>query len=137
MRLRSQGFSLLEAIVAIVLLSSTGIALYSWINSSLMSVNRVRDVMEQQQIVRETLPYIEIINPMIAGTGRQHLGQYELQWDAKLVEDIRDGVEFPDGVSVYQLGLYRVDVKVLRGNENFSYSVRQVGYKKVREFPES
>ena len=123
--------------MAIVLLSTSGIALYSWINSSLMSVNRVRDVIEQQQIVRETLPYIETINPMLASNGRKRLGQYELQWDAQLVENIRDGVEFPDGISVYQLGLYRVEVQVFMGDKSYSYNVRQVGYKKTREFPET
>lgn len=137
MRLRHRGFSLLEAIVAIVLLSTTGIALYSWINSSLMSVNRVHDVMVQQQIVRETLPYIETINPMLVSSGRNRLGQYEIKWDSKLLENIRNGVEYPDGVSVYQLGLYKVEVQVVRGEDVFSYSVRQVGFKKVREFPET
>lgn len=137
MRLRHRGFSLLEAIVAIVLLSTSGIALYSWINSSLMSVNRVRDVMQQQQVVRETLPYIETINPMLSTSGHERLGQYELKWDSVLLENVRDGVDFPDGLSIFQLGLYNIQVQVLRGNEVFSYNVRQVGFKKVRELPET
>ena len=137
MRLRHRGFSLLEAIVAIVLLSTSGIALYSWINSSLMSVNRVRDVIQQQQVVRETLPYIETINPMLSASGRERLGQYELKWDSVLLENVRDGVDFPDGLSIFQLGLYKIEVQVIRGDEEFSYSVRQVGFKKVRELPET
>lgn len=137
MRIPQRGFSLLEAIVAIVLLSTSGIALYSWINSSLMSVNRVRDVMEQQQVIRETLPYIETINPMLVASGSERLGQYELKWDSILLENVRDGVDFPDGMSIFQLGLYSIEVQVIRDGNVFSYNVRQVGYKKVRELPET
>lgn len=131
------GFSLLEAIVAIVLISSSGIALYSWINSSLMSVNRARDVMDEQQIVRETLPYIQTINPMLSVNGNKRLGKYEISWNSTLLEPPRDGVDFPDGLSIYQVGLYDLHVTVKREDLTITYQVRQVGYQKVRELPET
>lgn len=132
-----RGFSLLEAIVAIVLISSSGIALYGWINSSLMSVNRVRDVMIEQRVVRETLPFVQTINPMLLSNGYKRLGKYEISWSSTLMEPPRDGVDFPAGLSIYQLGLYNLKVTVKIEDDFFSYEIRQVGFQKVRELPDA
>ena len=132
-----RGFSLLEAIVAIVLISSSGIALYGWINSSLMSVNRVRDVMVEQRVVRETLPFVQTINPMLLSNGYKRLGKYEISWSSTLMEPPQDGVDFPAGLSIYQLGLYNLQVTVKIEDDFFSYEIRQVGFQKVRELPDA
>ena len=43
---QQRGFSLLEAVVSIVLISTTGLALFSWINSNLISLGRVQETNE-------------------------------------------------------------------------------------------
>ena len=45
---RQQGFTLLEAIVALVLMSSALGALYTWINTDLISLRRAEAVIAQK-----------------------------------------------------------------------------------------
>jgi len=85
---RQRGFTLLEAVVAMVLISGAGAALFAWINSELGALARVQD-----------------------------------------------GVSYPRGVSLYQLALYDnyVTVQQTDGTRWFDFTLRQVGYKRVRE----
>ena len=48
-----RGFSLLEAIVALALLASVGMALLSWLNGSLISLRRVQEVAAVQAAARD------------------------------------------------------------------------------------
>lgn len=137
-RLSQRGFSLLEAVVAIVLISSTGLALFGWINSSLINLGRVREVNARTETTQNALEYMAAVNPMLTPSGKTHLGDTELAWHAELIPPIRDGSGYPQGMGLWQFALYDTHVTLLqRGVEPwFSFRLRQLGYKKVRA-PES
>lgn len=124
------GFSLLEAIVSMVLIATTGMALLAWINSSLMSLRRVQELERNQQIMRNALAYMEHINPMQTPHGEKALEPYRISWQARPVAPEKKGI----GQSLFQLGLYDTQVRISKdGQEVGRFTVRQAGYKQVIE----
>lgn len=130
-----RGFTLIEAIVAMVLIATTGMALFSWINSNIITLNRVQEVNAVNAATTNALQYMHNINPWSAPQGQADLGDYRLEWIAQPTTDTRDGVDYPYSISMYQLNLYQTKVAVKKpdGQAWFDFSIQQVGYKKVRE----
>ena len=133
-RVSQRGFSLLEAVVAIVLISSSGLALFSWINSNLISLERVRDTNARTATTQNALEYMAAVNPMLTPQGKASLGDIELAWEAKLTAPIRDGANYPMGIGLWQFGLYETDVTLMLESDKpwFSFRLKQIGYKRVR-----
>lgn len=124
-----RGFSLLEAIVALVLIAGVGMALFGWINANLLGLARVADVSARAEATQNALEYMHSVNPMATPTGEARLGSYALRWAAEPVSVLVDRTS-----SLYQLRLYRTRVQVLlaAGDPWFDFSIEQVGYKRVR-----
>lgn len=134
-RQRQRGFTLIEAIVALVLMATTGMALFSWVNSNIITLNRVQASNTQDAATANALEYLSGINPMATPEGSAALGSYKLLWQAKPIADPRDGASYPVGISLYQIGLYQTEVSIERldGQAWFAFRLQQVGYKKVRD----
>lgn len=132
---RQAGFTLLEAIVAMVLVATIGMALFSWINTNVISLNRIQSANAQVEATANILEYMNTVNPMLVPEGKADLGTYRLHWKTEALTAIQDGANYPQGISLYQLALYRTTVNVEQsgGQPWFELSLRQVGYKKVRE----
>lgn len=133
-RIAQRGFSLLEAVVAMVLISTAGLALFSWINSSLVSLEKVRDANARTETLQNALEYMAAVNPMLAPQGNADLGTVDLAWDAKLISPIKDGANYPEGIGLWQFGLYETKVTLAQEGKRpwFSFDLKQVGYKRVR-----
>lgn len=129
-----RGFSLLEAIVALALIGGVGIALFSWINSNIMALGRVQDINSQAAATTNVVEFMNTVNPMITPEGKTTLGSYRVIWKAAPVTAIQDGASYPSGISLYQLALYDnvIALERLDGTPWFNFTLRQVGYKKVR-----
>jgi general secretion pathway protein I len=129
-----RGFTLIEAIVALVLIATTGMALFSWINSNIITLNRVQLANAQSIATANVLDFMAGINPMVAPQGQATLGDYRIKWDSTVAEPPRDGAGYPYGVSLYQIGLYQTRVNVMQADSQpwFDFTLMQVGYKRVR-----
>lgn len=125
---------MLEAIVALVLISGAGLALFSWINSNISALARVQDANSRSDAMSNVLDYMSNVNPMLRPEGRASLGSYQIVWQAQRATAPQDGVNYPRGVSLYQLALYDTQVTVSRtgGEHWFTFRVKQAGYKRVR-----
>ena len=134
LRTRQAGFTLLEAIVALVLISSAGLALFSWINGSIMTLSRIHDVNARSEATMNVLEYMDRVNPMLMPEGTAPLGAYSVSWRSQAVSNISEGVNYPRGQSLYQMALYStaVSVKNARNQIWFDLRLQQVGYKRVR-----
>jgi general secretion pathway protein I len=130
-RATQSGFSLLEAIVAMVLVATVGMALFAWVNTNLLTLGRVRDVNQRSAASNNILEYMHSVNPMAAPQGQATLGSYRIRWSAKPETATIDRAQ-----TNYQYALYqtRVQVEEASGNPWFELELRQVGYKRVREF---
>lgn len=131
---RQAGFTLLEAIVALVLISGAGLALFSWMNGNIMALTRIHDANARSEATINILEYIERVNPMLAPEGRAPLGTYSIQWRSQPISRITEGANYPRGISLYQMALYSTTVTVTSegGQTWFELQLQQVGYKKVR-----
>lgn len=133
-RTRQTGFTLLEAIVALVLISGAGLALFSWINGSIMTLTRIHDVNARSEATINILEYMDRVNPMLAPEGGASLGAYAIKWRSQATTNVTEGVNYPQGQSLYQMALYNtaVSVSAAGGQAWFELKLQQVGYKRVR-----
>lgn len=129
------GFTLIEAIVALVLIGTTGMALFGWINTNIITLNRVQEINAENAATINAVEYMNSINPMTSPEGQANLGSYRLLWKAETVIEPRDGAGYPYGISLYQLGMYQTRITMQKpdGQFWFAFTLQQVGYKKVRE----
>ena len=132
---RQRGFTLLEAVVAMVLISGAGAALFAWINSELGALARVQQSDARADAMVNAVEFMHTVNPMLSPEGKVTIAGYTLVWKATAVSAVQDGVSYPRGVSLYQLALYDnyVTVQQTDGTRWFDFTLRQVGYKRVRE----
>ena len=134
MRLRAGGFSLLEALVAMVILASSGWALLDWVNASIGSLRRVEDANARSEMSRNILEYMEGVNPSLRPQGQVDLGAAKVQWTARPIAGPTDNIDYPRGQGLYEMALYRTTVKAYRGQELWlELELKQVGYRRVRQ----
>ena len=126
-----RGFTLLEAVVAMVLISGAGSALFAWINSELGALSRVQQSNARAEAMVNAVEFMHTVNPMLAPEGKVPFAAYNLVWKAKAVTAVQDAANF----GLYQLALYDnyVTVQQTDGTRWFDFTLRQVGYKKVRD----
>lgn len=126
---RTAGFTLLEAIVAMVLLSGAAMAIFGWINGNVIALNRIHDASARAEATANVLEHLRTVNPMLRPQGEEELGAYRIRWNARPVTGVVDR-----GTSIYQFGLYdtRVEVDRRNGEPPYEITVRQVGYRQVR-----
>lgn len=121
-----RGFSLLEVIVAMVLISTVGMAVFSWVNSNIEKVRRINDHRERLHVLNNALAFVETINPMADRTGRNEMGPYVIRWRCTPRETSKDGVEG----SNFRLELFDTKVTLSKeAREIEKFEVILVGYK--------
>jgi general secretion pathway protein I len=132
---RQRGFSLLEAIVALTLMSSVGLALFAWANTSRLTLLRVQDASERQEATLNAVEFMKLVNPMLEPKGSTPLGRVRLNWTSEPVTPPTEGLGFPSGASLYAVAVYRVTVTLDRDDlkEWHRFDFKQVGYKRIRE----
>lgn len=130
-RSQQKGFTLLEAIVAMVLISGAGYALLGWINNNITALYRIQEVNARSEATSNILEYMRNVNPMLTPEGKVVLGQYRISWLSKQSAAVVDQFS-----SDYKFALYNSTINVEDANNKawFTLNLRQVGYQKVR-FP--
>jgi general secretion pathway protein I len=135
--MKQSGFTLLEAIVALVLLASTGVALLDWLNTNLISLQRVQQAQQRHQAIENALVFMETVNPLEKPQGQATIGIYQIDWNATALELPKDGVTSTGGLGLFQVGLYETEIKVKVKQELLAhFTLRQVGYNQVRHYEE-
>ena len=129
-----QGFTLLEAIVAMVLLASASLALYSLFNTNLITLGRVQQVAREAPLVEQATQHLLAMNLTRETAGEFDVDGAQVAWTAELVEPYRQSQNVRGFIGYFQLGLYTVQFTISENGTSLgSYSMRLVGYEKVRE----
>lgn len=131
-RRNAQGFTLLEAIVALVVFTMGAFALYGWLSTNVITLNRIRERQQIEMVTHSALDLIRRSNPMESPEGERRVGNVTVTWTAKLVEPARAGSSQTGGPTLFVVGLYDMDVRVIRGGRELqAFHVRQVGWKQL------
>lgn len=130
---KAAGFTLLEAIVALVVFSMGAFALYGWLSTNMITLERIRDRQEIEAAMHSALDMVRRTNPMETPSGERQAGHLLVSWTSVLVEPARPNVGQSGTPAIFNVGLYDANVRVLRdGRELGAFRVRQVGWKQVR-----
>jgi general secretion pathway protein I len=128
-----RGFTLLEAIVALVLMSSALGALYTWINTDLISLRRAEAVIATQNVVQETVRQLRLLPLADGADGNMQVSGYTVNWRARLVEPMALGRNPRGPVGLYDHRLYEVGFELSAASvELGSWSLRQARYVQTR-----
>lgn len=121
------GFTLVEVIVALVILSTSGLMLFAWLNQNLETARRVQEAQQRAQLQLEGMSWLAGINPHAEPEGERVQGGLRLSWKATPVEPPRPEYDF--GGSLFprwQVGLYRVEASLHRDDPALDVSWRQL-----------
>lgn len=129
----SRGFTLLEAIVALVLLTTAGLALFSWMNASFDGLNRIEQSNARAAAELNALEFMKTVNPMERPDGQIKLGQVDLKWRARqLVQPVQNRADTrepgPFSVVMYEVELTLEDRPKI---EPYTIVLRQMGYRRL------
>ncbi|MBI2382257.1 MAG: hypothetical protein HYV16_16000 [Gammaproteobacteria bacterium] len=127
----------MEAIVAMVIFSMTAVSLYAWQGNNLRSLLKIQ---ERQLVLRDranAMSWVRNLNPMRQPNGEIQLGDLQLRWRAKLLEPIKPGRFQTGGISLFDLGLYELDIEIFRDSVSSDrFTVRQLGHRQPRHVSE-
>jgi len=130
----SSGFTLVEAMVALVILSTALSGLFGLINTDLISLRRAEAVVATQNTLQEAVRQIRLVTFAENDNGQVQMPGYEATWSAKLVEPVTYGRGPRGGVGAYDHGLYDVTVTLYsQGGELGTWAFRVAQYKRVRK----
>ncbi len=126
----NNGFSLLEAIVALLLVTMLSMTSFSWISNLLLSVEKIEQNAYENLIQRNVIEFLADVNMMSRSTGEQSLGGINIRWNATLAEPVKRGKSMTGGATPFELGLYRVAVTVQDvSGKTTEFELTQVGYR--------
>jgi len=128
--LRTRGFGLLEAIVALAILAGAGLALFSWIGQNFIDVRRIEEAQARAALQLTAMAMVANVNPVAEPKGERRVGTVLVKWDSTLVEPLRYSLPFAGGASPrWQVGLYRLQVAGLDDSNGIKveFGIEQTG----------
>ncbi len=106
---QQQGFSLLEAIVALVILAGACMALFAWINTSLNQLQRAELYTDATPAINSTAQYLKTVDLAQRPIGTLTSGSISVDWQARAIEsDITRDSNYAN--SNFLLSLYHVEL---------------------------
>lgn len=109
---QQRGFTLLEAIVALAVLAVSALALYAWLNSSLIILKRVDDVYRTASVVDSTVEWVTTLDPYKQGKGSEEIAGMQVQWQFLPIDQPREAYDMSGNLSVNDIQLFRAVVVV-------------------------
>lgn len=135
---RQAGFTLLEAIVALVIFGVGAMSLYAWLGVSLEALQATSRAQDRVLATTSALEVIRNINPMLQESGDIEIGGRRYAWNARPIDGPKPAVTQLGAPTVFQVALFDVDVVVTDadGKETQRLTVRQLGHRQLRPLEE-
>ena len=112
-----------------VLIAIAGMALFSWINASFDSINRIDAANARATAQLNALEFIKVVNPMQRPSGREKIGALLIEWDARELSPARFTLDEEGNPGLFKVALFEVVVTVesLPAVPEYRFVVRQMG----------
>lgn len=122
------GFTLIETIVALVILSTVMIAFFDFLSGALTSARRMEAASIAYDHRTNALEVASAINPMDMPAGTLNLGSYRVQWTSQPLGEIRKSSRYPAGPGIFKVALYRMTFNFPNEPEIPAIDVTRLGY---------
>lgn len=109
---REQGFSLLEAIVALAILGGASMVLFGWIGGSLNQLTRSELYIEADPMLSSAIEYLKFQDLSVRPVGELNSGGVIITWQSTPIEHDIPGTSG----SNFSLSLYDVTLIIKKGN---------------------
>jgi general secretion pathway protein I len=106
---RSQaGFTLIEAVVALVILATALVGFYSFLSTTLNGANHLEQAAIGSDRRLNALELAATLNPMATPDGSFKLDSYRIEWHSKAVTQVQQSSRYPVGQGNFHIALYEV-----------------------------
>ena len=128
-RFRELGFSLVEAVVALVILSGAAVAVLGWADNAFRQSERIQDRDEINLAAANFLAELDTMSLSTANRGRFDYGEYSVLWSSKIIDSSR-GILTNGVPSKWIVALFHVDIEVTRDSEKLAaFTTRKATYR--------
>lgn len=130
-----RGFSMLEMIAALTILAIGSMVLFSWLGQTTNQLTRFQN-QEQESLARlQAIEYLSSQNPTLMPNGKQSFDTFNMTWKSERMSELRETVSPSEGLGLYQVGLYNVQVSTFdhSGRAWFGFQVKLAGFQQVRQ----
>ena len=104
------GVALLEVIVAMLLLSLTGLTLFAWINQNLNTAGRLAERDAQARLTLNALALVENLNPAERPEGQVRTQGLAVAWQSAISQPFRRTQGPGEVPGLWWVALYKVEV---------------------------
>jgi prepilin-type N-terminal cleavage/methylation domain-containing protein len=137
---KSNGFSLLEVIMAMVVLSVSLLPLFAIFGSYLNAMRTMSNENEKVQARDQILSYMNGVNPFTEKEGNFELGTLSFSWNATPIVENIENVDSNNGrvnKGSFKVSLYDTQINAIKPNNDkwLEFSIRQIGYEKKQNEP--
>ena len=102
------GFTLIEAIVALVILGVVLTIFFDFLSGTLLGARRIEAASISYDRHTNALELASAINPMELPEGSFQLGPYRIDWSSTPIGEPRQSSGYPAGSGIFKVALYRL-----------------------------
>jgi prepilin-type N-terminal cleavage/methylation domain-containing protein len=123
--MRERGFSLVEAIVALVVLSMVFTAVWGWFGTAATSTTRIERALALPEIFSQFVINLELESLRDNASGIYSIGEYQVRWKAK--EGKNSSQEFFRRQPAWIVVIYSVEAQIMhQGSEVAAFNTELV-----------
>ena len=122
------GFTLIEALVALVILGTVMVAFFDFLSGSLLGARRIEAASLAYDRRTNALEIATAINPMEMPQGTLNLGAYKVTWTSRAISNIQQNSGYPAGSGVFKVALYQLTFTFPDDLQVPPIKVTRVGY---------
>ena len=127
------GFTLIEAIVALVVLATVMVGFFAFLSGALNGAHRMELASVAYDHRTNALELATALNPMEVPEGTLNLGKYRIHWTSTVIGDIRQSSRYPAGRGDFKVALYRMVFTFPDDVDVPPIEVTRVGYHRDNE----
>jgi prepilin-type N-terminal cleavage/methylation domain-containing protein len=124
------GFTLLETVIALVVLAAGLMAFYGFLGTMFHGAERLEAASTAYDRHANALELARFLNPMDVPKGSYNLGSYRILWDSQLIRDVRQGSRYPVGSGLFKVALYRMTFTFPDDDSIAPVAIDKVGYQR-------
>ena len=130
---RDSGFTLLEAIVALVIMATVMIPLLSFVSATAQALISAAETNERSFAQQAAIAMLDAVNPADEPRGTLPLDEsVKVSWESETIIPLTSDVALGSPLSGFTFGFYKVTVTISRPDRDpwFSFEMRKAGYKR-------